>query len=464
LDKRIVVKFGGSNLKTKKDIARLIKVIKLYDCPIIIVISALYGITDILYKTLKQVQKDEKAIKSLINNLYKIKNEIIKKYVENKIKRKKIMDKVNNRIKELEKYLLGIHYIGEIPYFVEDMILSYGERLSSIMLESILNYLNINCKEILPEDIGLITDGEFGNATINYKLSEKNLKENLKDEKIYIIPGFYGISRDLKVTLFGRGGSDYSASAIANCIDASSVDIWKDISGFMSADPKLVKNAITINKLTYQESAELSYFGARILHPRTVEPLMEKGIPIRIFDINNFSDISEPLTTIDNKKIIIDDIIKSVTFSDDFGILKLIGPGVGIKPGIISRVSSSLAEARINIKSIITSQTCINILFSQKDLTKSYQIVKELGLAAVDRIKLVDKISLIAVVGEGMLEKSGIAARVFSAVSKHNINIQIISAGASPVAIYFIVEKKDKEKAIKTIHKEFFNENNKTNK
>jgi len=453
---KIVVKFGGSNLKTKEDILKLIRVLECYNAPVVIVVSALYGITDILVKVIRKVKEDESAINSAMETLFEAHHVIINQYIDDPGSKQKTLKRIKKRVSELNKYLHGVHYLGEVPDFAEDMVLSYGERLSSLLLESVLQYMNIDCEEILPEKIGLITDGEYGNASVNFSFSEERIKKHLSGSKIYIVPGFYGISPDSKVTLFGRGGSDYSAAAIANCIEAVSLDIWKDVSGFQSADPKVVDNTIAITELSYTEAAELSYFGARILHPRTVEPLMDKNIPIRIFDINNFSEELQPLTIINNKCVVNKNAIKSVTYSDDFGILKLMGPGVGIKPGIMAKVTTSLSEARINIKSIITAQTCINILLSCDDLKRSYELSSKIGLSAVERIEFLNRVSLIAVVGEGMLEKPGIAARIFSAVSYHKINVQIISAGASNVATYFIIDREDRIKAVKAIHEEFF--------
>ncbi len=454
--KKIVVKFGGSNLKRKEDISKLIRVVTLYRQPIIIVISALYGVTDILLKAVQQVKTDETAIAALKKNLLETHDRLIDRYINGSEPGGTVKGKVRERVEELEKYLLGIHYLGEIPDFVEDRVLSYGERLSSLVLTSILDFNDIPCRECLPETLGLFTNGEYRNATVDFSISRAEVKQHLSGNEICVVPGFYGISRDSRVTLFGRGGSDYTAAAVARCIDADSVDLWKDVPGFMSADPKLVENPAVIHHLAYNEAAELSYFGARILHPRTFEPVMETKIPVRLFNINDFSEDLEPVTVIRDEGVIRDDIVKSVTFSDDFGILQLHGAGVGIKPGIMAKVTSMLNEEGINIKSIITSQTSINILLSRHDLERGLAMVKTIGLSAVDRIAAVDHISLIAVVGEGIMERPGIAARVFRAVSRHNINIRMISAGASSVATYFIIDKEERERAVKSIHKEFF--------
>jgi aspartate kinase/aspartokinase/homoserine dehydrogenase 1 len=183
---------------------------------------------------------------------------------------------------------------------------------------------------------------------------------------------------------------------------------------------------------------------------------MDKKIPLRLFNIKKISGNGEPLTLINNKLVIKDGVIKSVTFSDDFGILKLTGPGVGMKPGIMARVTTRLHEGSINIKSIITSQTAINILLAREDLSRSCKMIKEMAFSTVVKVSYIDDISLIAVVGEGMLDRPGIASRVFGAVSRQKVNILIISAGASSVATYFIIERKDREKTIRSIHEEFF--------
>jgi bifunctional aspartokinase / homoserine dehydrogenase 1 len=458
--KKIVAKFGGSNLKRKEDIENIIRVIRLYNRPVVIVVSALYGVTNSLIHALREVKSNENAVDGIKNNLLNSHREIIDMYIENGILRDDTMNKINLRLDELEKFLRGIHYLGEIPEFVEDKVLSCGERLSSLVFSAVLNDRNIPCTEYLPENLGLFTNGESRNASVDFSLSEKQVKHLLSGDKIYVIPGFYGISADSRITLLGRGGSDYTAAAIARCIDASSVDLWKDVYGFMTADPKLVKNASIIERLTYNEAAELSYFGAKILHPRTFEPAVEKKIPIRLFNIHDFTDSLEPVTVICDKGIKKADVIKSVTSSDDFGILRLHGAGVGIKPGIMANITGKLNEGGINIKSVITAQTSINILLSREDLEKGLKIAQGIGLSTVDRIDALDDISLIAVVGDGILEKPGIAARIFSAVSLHHINIRMISAGASNEAIYFIIDKKESHQAISSIHDEFFGEKN----
>ena len=455
MKKKIVIKFGGSNLKGKKDISKLIKAVKLYQEDLVIVVSAFFNVTDFLIQTLNDIPCEKGKIKSKINNLKKQTNDFIRDNV-NDLKIDRIIKKVSTRLNSLENYLKGLNYLGEIPDFSRDHVLSYGEKISSYVLTEIFRSHDLDAVEVLPEDLGLITDGEYGEATIDIDNSRERVKENFKAAKIFIVPGFYGISQKKQITLLGRGGSDYSAAAIANCIDAKSLDIWKDVDGFQSGDPRVVDKPIILKNLSYVEASELSYFGAKILHPRTVEPLSEKNIPIRIFNINKIPEKLKAISHIHNSNEVHKRVFKSVAASDDISYLKLKGPGVGIKPGILSKVTSDLVENNINIKSVITSQTVITLLLSLNDLPKASNIVKDLDLHTVCNITQGKDLSLIACVGEGVKNTPGMLSRMLSAVSNKGINIKAVSFGSSEVAVYILIDKKDKKIAIEEIHKEFF--------
>jgi aspartokinase/homoserine dehydrogenase 1 len=336
------------------------------------------------------------------------------------------------------------------------MTLSYGERLSSLIMTSVLKHHDINCLEALPENIGLLTDGVLGNARIEVNEVKDRVKAAFTEDSVYVVPGFYGVSSQGRITLLGRGGSDYTAAVIGRSLEAKSVDLWKDVSGFMSADPKLVVNTLPLHHLSYTEAAELSYFGARIIHPQTVEPLIDSNIPLRILSAGDYAGEITPATVIDAQVTQSEALIKSVTYSDDFAVLRLLGSGVGIKPGIMARVAGAFGEARVNIKSIITSQTCINILVATSDLGRGKEIIIGCGDVSIESINCLDDISVIAVVGEGILDSPGVAARVFSAVSNKGINVLMICMGAASVAAYFIVTRSDRTNAICAIHNEFF--------
>ncbi len=453
---KAVVKFGGSNLKCKEDIARIIQVVKNYGKPVVIVVSAFYGVTNYLVEALDKARYDEHVAKNTTTYLLNLKRETLALHIANEEKSNLILTEITILLDELERYLHGIALTGDASPALEDHVLAYGERISAVFLAGILQNAGIDTKVAFPESIGLITDGEFGTASVDFVRSTSKVREALSEDLIYVVPGFYGLSADGKTTLFGRGGSDYSAAAIARCIGAPSLDIWKDVNGFLSADPKTVENPVQIERLTYNEAAELAYFGAKILHPRTVEPLAAPHIPIRIFNIYGESDVNKPLSVVSAEKIVSKGIVKSVTYSDDFGILKLKGSGVGAKPGILAKVTSALHLAGINISSVLTSQISINILIAKKDLSTAYALVSAIELSVVGRVQIIEDISVVAAVGNGIAENYGVAARIFTALAKNGINVLMSCSGASPLVSYFLVGANDRIEAVRAIHHEFF--------
>lgn len=453
---RTVLKFGGSNLKTAGDIKNIVNAVRSYKNPPVVVVSAFFGITDKLIGELQKNVFGNHYSGKFIETVKKVHKDALIQFVMDKGILKEALNKLDERAARLKKLFTGVSYISEASPSIKDEVLSYGERLSSLVLASVLKANKIYCEEALPENIGFITDGEYENASVDYALSTKNLSKSLKADRVYVVPGFYGISKQGKTNLLGRGGSDYAAASIARCIQAASLDIWKDVDGFQTADPKLVQEAVTIPRLNYTEAAELAYFGAKILHPRTVEPLTEKKIPVRILNINNAGKGLKPLTVIDSGVNISSQVVKSVTSSDDFCALQYTGPGVGITPGLMARITHKLEASHINIKLIFNSHTRINLFLSNNDVQRAYEILESLKLKGVGKISVSSHLATIAVVGCGMTERLGIAARLFSSVAQAGINVKTISSGASDVCTYFIVDKDQKDKAIRAIHNEFF--------
>lgn len=268
------------------------------------------------------------------------------------------------------------------------------------------------------------------------------------------------MSRDGKTTLFGRGGSDYSAASIARCIGAESLDVWKDVDGFLSADPGAVASPHTIAQLHYLEAAELSYFGAKILHPRTIEPLFDQAIPIRILNITRPDLGLHAFTIIDGERTVTHDVVKSVSSTDDVAILKLHGPGVGFKSGILAEVTSALDQGGINIKSVLTAQTAINVLLAREHLEAAYEILVSHHMAGVVEVSCNDAVAIVAVVGDGVLDASNagsaIASRALSAALAGGERLTLAAAGASEVAAYMLVDRNDRRLALSLIHTEFF--------
>lgn len=463
---KIVVKFGGSNLRTATDIDKVASIAQGYGQPLVIVVSAFHGITNALVECVKSARKSDgipaqDSSFAFTRGLRRLKRTVIDASIPDEAARTATYEVVCERLDKLERLLMGIHYIGDVPDFVSDSVLSYGERLSSLVLAAALRSRGLDAIEILPEELGLATDGEFGNATCDFHSCQDDIADKLVADRIFVVPGFYGVGPDGRTTLFGRGGSDYSAAAIARCIGASSLDVWKDVEGFLSADPKEVPDPVRIRHLSYSEAAELSYFGAKILHPRTVEPLFDRDIPVRVFDVTSWKPGTPmvPGTVIDGTRHVTEGIVKAVSSSDDVGILKLSGPGVGFKRGILAKATRTLDDRGINIKSVITAQTAINILVGRADLEAAWRAVREHHVAGVVDVTMNADVSIVAVVGEGILDGHGIglglAARALRATSEAGIHVLLATAGASDVALYLLIATADRGATVARIHAEF---------
>jgi len=452
-----VIKFGGSSLKNAKDFRDVAKIVKFEEDKKIVILSGVCGVTDTIQNYLNYEKFDDIAIRGLIQHLHRLHYRIASEAVTDIAIKKKVQAVLISKLEKLERLLQGVYFVEELTDRTRDLILSYGERLSVIVLEGVLQDLDIRTKAFEADDIGILTEGSFGNASAVLDIVSQNIKKNISpllDKDILpVITGFFGCDSNGNTTSFGRNGSDYSASVIAYAVGADVVELWKDVDGFLSADPEIIKNASLIPNLSYEEAAELAYFGAKILHPRTIDPLRKKGIKLQIKNTKN------PFikgTIIGNGRSIKSNLIKSIAYNKDIACIKIHGSGVGYKPGVLSDIVSSISLKNINIKSVITSQTCINLLLDKKDLNKSYEILNNKQIKTVENIEKIKDIALISVVGDGILEHYGIAAQVFGAVANKKINIEMISAGASDGAYYFLVNEKYLESAIKEIHAEIF--------
>jgi aspartate kinase/aspartokinase/homoserine dehydrogenase 1 len=447
-----IVKFGGSNLRSAADFNLCADILRGYSQPTIAVVSAFNGLTNRLIDACNRIFYDTVHCniftRELSNQFYGIINDNIK----SDLLRNECQQVLQDRLGQLQNQLKGAALLGTLPPYSYDQILSIGEKLSSACLTYILKDKGFDAEERLPEDIKLLTDGEQGNATVLLSDVNENVKNHFTEKKLYVVPGFYGVSIKGSVTLLGRGGSDYTASALAWCLNAKQIDIWKDVDGFKTCDPEIFPDSRTIKLLSYSESAELAYFGAKILHPRAVEPASLIGIPIRIFNIRNREGgLQTTINFTTSAKA-----TKCVTSSKNFAFLRLLGSGVGLKSGILARVTSALERENINISSVITSQTAINILLNVVDVYRAQTVINGLNISALSKVDIHDNVAVVAIVGEGIVNEKGVASRIFRAVAQQNINVDIISGGASPVAVYFIVQKELADDAVRAIHDEFF--------
>jgi aspartate kinase len=453
-----VLKFGGSSLKNGESMMNVGEIIAADPEEKVIVISAIQGITDSLLEFMSRERREEEVqefIKVLRDRHYKILAEV----AGSMDVKQTAVSKLTALLVRLERVLYGIIYLEELTPRTKDLVQSFGERMSVIVMAAMLQEIGVNAVPVEADELGIITDGTFGSATVDMETTRGNVApriyEMFKRQETPVITGFFAKTTDGFITLLGRNGTDYSASVIANAIDADSLEIWKDVDGFMSADPKAVPGAVPISHLSYEEAAELSYFGAKVLHPRTVEPARAKGITIRVRNV--FKPAYEG-TAIVPQGVEGNRTIKSISSMPNMAMVRVYGAGLGSKSGVMSEISVLLSDAGIIVYSAATSQTCISLLIEERELKHAERALAEAKKGVVDRIESVRDVALLCLVGEGLGQKEGIAGKVFSIVASNGTNIGLISAGASTVALTFTVKRRDLERTTKTIHHEFFGE------
>lgn len=452
-----VIKIGGGCLKGRKNVARILDLIAERGPGNVVVVSALNGVTDFLIQGTDQALESEEDIPEIVSGLRK-KHMIVARHV---FQRESTINsfgrELDRMLREIERFYYGLNFTREISPRMIDMISSYGERFSAVLLAAALRSRHVEAECRMPQRVGIVTDGKYGDATADLRRTSRNLRTHLlplvENHCVVFVPGFFGVSEQGDITTFGRGGSDYSAAVVAAGLKAEVLEVWKDVDGYMSADPRFVRGARLIPSLSYDEAAELSYFGAKILHPRTVEPLRSARLGIAI---KNTLDPDGPGSLITARSRKSSRVIKSVAYDTDIGVLKVHASGVGARPGILALVSNRLTASGINIKSVVTSQTVISILLARGDLEAGRSALKELRPKPYRKLQKIEEVALVTLVGEGLGTQKGIAARCFTAVAECGVNVEMISFGPSRVALYFIVRNQDLRRAVNAIHETFF--------
>lgn len=452
-----VIKLGGGSLQERDQIQKIIDIIIQRGRGNVVVLSGLGGVTDRLSAGIEKALFDEENISEVIQELRNMHLPLVNFLIPEPALRRHTTAALEDLFCRLERLYFGLTFTEEITPRLKDMILTFGERLSVTLMTGALKGKGMDALGCMADEIGIISDGQHGNATALMSPTRINLRKKLlpmvKGERIILVTGYFGVNPHGCVTTFGRGGSDYSAAVIAATTGAQCLEVWKNVDGFMSADPAFVSEADMIPTLSYEEAAELSYFGAKILHPNTVEPLKKSGTPLVIK--NTFHPDREG-TLITRKTKRAENVVKSIAHRTDVGILKIHASGLGAKPGVLGTIATHLSEKGINIKSVVTSQTCISLILGQTDMEQGYLEIKKIRPRPYVRLEKIGDMALIGIVGKGLAEKKGVAARVFTAVAKSGVNIEMISMGPSRVAYYFMVKDQNLKSTLRAVHDSFF--------
>lgn len=452
-----VIKIGGGCLKNSDAAGKIVDLIAEKGRGQVFVLSAFGQVTDLLISGIETALDNEENIPGLIQKIRQRHQSIISDLLMPGIDSDRLTADIEPFLQKLERYYFGVSFTREATPRMRDIIASFGERLSAVIISGLLCARGERAQVLMPHDAGIITDGKYMDATVNMGRTAENLypliHSIMDGSNMLFIPGFFGKSPEGEITTFGRGGSDYSAAVVAAAVKADVLEIWKDTEGFMTADPDNIPHCRLIPELTYEEAAELAYTGAGILHPRTVEPVRKSGIGI---SIKNTYNPEAPGSLIKKTAAAADRVIKSVSYTTDISVLKIYASGVGARPGILSQITETLARGGVNIKSVVTSQTCISLLLAKNDLHGSYELLKKIHPRPFRKVQKVSRLALISIVGEGLQRHRGIAAKCFTAVSDVKVNIEMISFGTSNSALYFLVKEQELDKTIHALHDRFF--------
>ncbi len=453
------MKYGGTSVGSAERFLKTSNIaINEYnnDNEVVVVVSAMSGVTDMLLGAADKSLKGE-DIAPILNEL-RFKHFEACKNITNEKLLKITKEGIDTLLIDLEKSLIGVHYLGELSLRSKDRIVSFGERLSSLILSKTIEAQGVSSDKIDAFSL-IVTDNNFGEASVlfneTYKKTSDGLLPLLKKGMIPVVTGFIAKSKDGDITTLGRGGSDYTASIIGAGINADEIWIMTDVDGIMTTNPKICNNAYTIPEMSYLEAMELAYFGAKVLHPRTIEPAISKSIPVRVK--NSMSDSPGTLilkdTNANNK------VVKAISIVENASIVYVSGAGMIGVPGVAAKVFKSLGDHNINVYMISqgSSEANISFVIPEKDTEKSEKALREAfpTKELVRDISHIKGVNIISVVGKGMKGAVGTAARLFTAIANDNVNILMISQGSSEVSISFVVSKEDGHKAIRAIHKAY---------
>ena len=458
-----MLKFGGTSLSSPSDIRNVAKTVASLtkNNEIVVVCSAIDGVTDDLIRISTMIeQRNNNDAAKILDNVIKKHKQFANQTIKSSTIKKQLLEKLNTDVLELQELVRGLTLLKEVSTRSLDYLISFGERLSDDLVSFSLQELKKKSTALNGKEVGIVTDSNFGESrplmdTTRIRIS-KTLDTLLSKKIIPVVGGFAGADQHGNVTTFGRGGSDYTATIIASCINADEIWLMSDVEGLMTADPKLVKNAKLLSEVSYVEAIEMALFGAKQIHPRTFEPILSKKIPMRIrstFDTKNTGTIVTASPSVRTKKT-----VKCVSAIRNVGLIDLSGGITFAAPGTATKIFTTLSEKNVNVMMVSSnpSESSLSLIVKKSDLEKAVTTL-EMNLLGktIKKIDATPNVSIIAVIGSGMKGTVGVASKVFSAAQRVNVNVIMIAQGSSELNLAFVVKDADCKSVVQALHDEF---------
>ncbi|WP_192347974.1 bifunctional aspartate kinase/homoserine dehydrogenase I [Algoriphagus sp. Y33] len=460
-----ILKFGGSSVANPENIQRVFSIIqdKLKEHEVAIVFSAFGGVTESLLKIAQLAREGDEAYREVLQTLEEKHLTIVRQLISVQ-SQSTVMTFVKVRFKELEDLFHGIYLIKENSVRTLDYVASFGERLAAFILAESMHGHGFKTQFLDARDV-IRTNDRFGQAKVDFEVTNGLIKDYFaKHDGIKVITGFIASTEKGETTTLGRSGSDYTAAIFAAALGAENLEIWTDVSGVLTSDPKLVYTAFTIPQLSYNEAMELSHFGAKVIFPATMQPAMRKSIPIYI---KNTFEPENPGTLI-NGEVSPGALIKGISSISNVSIVTVQGAGLLDSVVGTSRVFKALAEAKVNILLISQASSehsiCLAIKTQESYLAKESvekEFFYEIKSGEMDEVVLLHDLATVAVVGENMKHNPGASGRMFRALGRNNINVAAIAQGSSELNISAVIPQPDLQKALNALHEAFFLSENK---
>jgi len=464
---RYVMKFGGTSVADGPKIRQVGELVQSYydkGNEIAVVVSAMSGLTDELQATAERLTSEYAEITEVAEFVHLIgKRHFDATYaaIEDEMIITEVISEIETRLEELKNALTGIYHLGELTDRSYDYVSSFGERLSAPIVSGALKSLKVQSVFLTGGEAGIITDSKHrgaGPTEITERRVHERLVPLLKVSVVPVITGFIASNIHNIITTLGRGGSDYTASIIGSAVDADEIWIWTDVDGIMTADPKLVSNARTLPQVSYAEAMEISYFGAKVIHPKTIEPAVTKGIPVRVKNTFNPNGAN---TTIVHAVANDQSLVKAVTAVNNVALITLSGAGMAGTIGVAAHVFAKLADAGVNIIMISqgSSEANISVLVEEEHLSSALNALHGLKIEfngnVIKEISCNEDVSAIAVVGSRMAGTPGIVGRIFSCMGSINVNVIMISQGSTEYNVSFVLKRDSVRRAVESLHEEF---------
>ena len=460
-----VMKFGGTSVGDAACIARTAQIIAnaARDSGVVVVVSAMGGVTNRLIEAATRAEVGDRDGATSVLNALRIQHDCaLEALVKRPEPRAIIAERLADVLAEGQRLCDGTALLRELTPRTLDTISSIGERLSAPLFAASLAELGVRTEAVNATEL-IVTDPYHGRAEPVMELTRERsiarLRPLLEQDIVPVVTGFIGATPEGVLTTLGRGGSDYSATSLGAVLGADEIIVWTDVDGVLTADPRLVPGARTIPEISYREAAELAYFGAKVLHPKTLRAVMDAGIPVWIR--NSFAP-ERPGTKITLEGRSIGGGVKALTAISDVALITVGGPGIVGLPDVLARTFSTTAELRANVLLISqsSSQNDICFIVSSSDAKGTAEALRrqfalDLAHQTVEHITLDPNIAIVAVVGENMRGIPGVAGRTFSVLGREGVNIIAIAQGSSECNISFVVERKSMKAALEATHREF---------